>query len=175
VDNARTVAALLPPDSPLFLQHDEMRHMNSCASCRRMNKTAGELLAWSLRGLIASLPARPLYIWSDMFDPRHNGLDQYYYVEGSLKGSWEGLPREVTVVNWNGEHRRESLRWFSKRGNPQIVAGYYDPASHDGYRAAVTEVAATSGIRGVRGLMYTTWTNDYSQLEAYAKGAREKW
>jgi hypothetical protein len=175
VDNARTVAALLPPDSPLFLQHDEMRHMNSCASCRRMNKTAGELLAWSLRGLIASLPARPLYIWSDMFDPRHNGLDQYYYVEGSLKGSWEGLPREVTVVNWNGDHRRESLRWFSKRGNPQIVAGYYDPASHDGYRAAVTEVAATSGIRGVRGLMYTTWTNDYSQLENYAKGAREKW
>ena len=175
-ENARVVAALLPAGSPLFLQHDEMRHMNSCASCKRMNMTAGELLAWSLRGLIATLPPNRLYIWSDMFDPWHNARDHSYYVEGSLKGSWEGLPSSVTVMNWNGgEHRRASLEWFAGRGNPQVIAGYYDPAAHDGYRAARSELQAAMGIRGVRGLMYTTWTDDYSQLEAYAQGARAQW
>jgi hypothetical protein len=175
-ENARVAAALLPDGSPLFLQHDEMRHLNSCASCRRMNKTAGDLLAWSLRGLIPTLPPHRLYIWSDMFDPWHNARDHFYYVEGSLKGSWEGLPRSVTVMNWNGgEHRRASLEWFAGRGNPQVIAGYYDPAAHDGYRAARSELKAAMGIRGVSGLMYTTWVNDYSQLEAYAQGARAQW
>ncbi len=111
--NASKVVELLPVGSPLFLQHDEMRHMNSCASCRRMNMTAGQLLAWSLRGLITSLPQRPLYIWSDMFDPWHNAVSHYYYVEGDLHGSWEGLPRSATVMNWNGPRRRASLAWFA--------------------------------------------------------------
>jgi hypothetical protein len=174
-ENARVVAALLPAGSPLFLQHDEMRQMNSCASCKRLGKTAGELLAWSLRGLIASLPPHPLYIWSDMFDPWHNAHNHYYYVEGDLKGSWEGLPANVTVMNWNGDHRRASLEWFARRGNPQVIAGYYDPTSHDGYRAAREELAAANGIRGIKGVMYTTWADDYSQLEAYARGARTQW
>jgi hypothetical protein len=176
--NVQKVAALLPVDSPLFLQHDEMRHMNSCASCRRMNKTAGQLLAWSLQGLITSLaatvPARPLYIWSDMFDPWHNAHDHFYFVEGDLKGSWEGLPPSVTVMNWNG-HRRASLEWFAKRGNRQIIAGYYDPPGRDGGHSARLELAAADGIRGVEGLMYTTWGDDYSQLESYARGARAQW
>ena len=173
-DNARLVASLLPPGSPLFLQHDEMRHMNSCVSCKRMNKTPGELLAWSLRGLMASLPARPLYIWSDMFDPWHNAHDHFYYVEGDLRGSWEGLPKDVTVMNWNN-HRRASLEWFEQRGNAQIIAGYYDPPGHDGYRSARAELAAANGIRGIKGLMFTTWNDDYSQLEAFARGARAQW
>jgi hypothetical protein len=173
--NARKVAALMPPDSPLFLQHDEMRHMDSCESCRRMNKSPGELLAWSLRGLIASLPQRPLYIWSDMFDPWHNAVPHYYYVEGDLRGSWEGLPDSVTVMNWNGRRRRVSLQWFASRGNAQVIAGFYDPPDHDGAGAARTELFEANGIRGIKGLMYTTWRDDYSQLEAYAQAARRQW
>ena len=174
--NARTVSDLLPTDSPLFLQHDEMRHMNSCASCRRMQMSAGQLLAWSLRRLIPSLPSRSLYIWSDMFDPWHNAHDHYYYVEGDLAGSWKGLPQNVTVMNWNnGPHRRSSLEFFSKRGNPQVIAGYYDPPNRDGQHAAETELAAAKGIRGVAGVMYTTWGDDYSQLEPYARAARAQW
>jgi hypothetical protein len=173
--NARKVAALLPASSPLFLQHDEMRHMNSCASCKRMHMTPGQLLAWSLHGLIASLPARPLYIWNDMFDPWHNALSHFYYVEGDLRGSWEGLPTSVTVMNWNGPRRRASLAWFAKRGNAQVIAGYYDPPDHDGGRAARTELFEANSVRNVRGVMYTTWRDDYSQLESYAQGARSQW
>lgn len=175
VRNVRKVVGLLPEGSPLFLQHNEMRHMNSCASCRRMNKTAGELLAWSLRGLIASLPPGDLYIWSDMFDPWHNAVSHFYYVEGDLRGSWEGLPNSVTVMNWNGPRRRASLEWFASRGNRQVIAGYYDPADRDGARAARRELFEANGVRGVRGVMYTTWRDDYSQLESYARGARAQW
>jgi hypothetical protein len=175
VDDARKVRALMPSGSPMFLQHDEMRHMNSCESCRRMHKTAGELLAWSLQGLVASLPPARFYIWSDMFDPWHNALPHFYYVEGDLRGSWEGLPRSVTVMNWNAVHRRASLHWFAERGNPQVIAGYYDPTDRDGERAARTELFEANGIRGIRGVMYTTWRDDYSQLENYARGARAQW
>ncbi len=172
--NARAVEALLPADSPLFLQYDEMRQMNSCERCRAMHMTAGELLAWHLRGTVASLPSRRLYVWSDMFDPWHNAHDHYYYVEGDLKGSWEGLPRAVTVMNWNG-HRRASLEFFAARGNRQVIAGYYDPPGKDGWRAAREELAAANGIAGIAGAMYTTWQDDYSQLENYAQGARRQW
>jgi hypothetical protein len=173
--NAHKVATFLTERSPLFLQHDEMRHMNSCESCKRMHMTPGQLLAWSLHGLIACLPARPLYIWSDMFDPWHNSRPHFYYVEGDLRGSWEGLPASVTVMNWNGARRRASLAWFARRGNAQVIAGYYDPQDHDGARAARKELFEANGIRGVRGLMYTTWGDDYSQLENYAKGAQAQW
>jgi hypothetical protein len=173
--NAAKVSSLLPASSPLFLQHDEMRHMNSCASCQRMHMAPGQLLAWSLHGLIASLPHRPLYIWSDMFDPWHNARSHFYYVEGDLRGSWEGLPASVTVMNWNAPRRRASLAWFANRGNAQVIAGYYDPPDRDGSSAARTELFEANGVRGVRGLMYTTWRDDYSQLENYARSARRQW
>ncbi len=172
---ARKVAAMMPAGSPMFLQHDEIRQMNSCEACRRMHLRAGELLAWSLRGLVSSLPPVPLYIWSDMFDPWHNAVPHFYYVEGDLRGSWEGLPARVTVMNWNGARRRASLAWFANRGNRQVIAGYYDAADKNGERAARKELFEANGIDGVQGLMYTTWGNDYSQLESYARGARAQW
>jgi hypothetical protein len=174
-DNARRVASIFPPESPLFLQYDEMRHVNSCASCRAMGKTPGELLAWSVRRTIDSLPRRELYIWSDMFDPWHNAHDHFYFVEGNLEGSWKGLPRDAVVMNWNGAHLRASLEWFASLGNRQVIAGFYDSADHEGNRAARRELGMANGIRGIAGVMYTTWRDDYSQLESYARGARAQW
>ena len=42
-----------------------------------------------------------------------NAVSHFYYVEGDLRGSWEGLPSSVTVMNWNGPRRRASLEWFA--------------------------------------------------------------
>ena len=42
------------------------------------------------------------------------------------KGSWEGLPRDVIIANWNGGKAPESLKFFAGRGHPQLIAGYYD-------------------------------------------------
>jgi hypothetical protein len=107
-----------------------------------------------------------------MFDPNHNAHDVYYLVFGDLSGSWNGLTSDVRIMNWNLGNAA-SLKFFSDAGHEQIIAGYYD--SGDGATSATTELAAAQGISGVKGMMYTTWKNDFSQLEAYATGARAHW
>ena len=72
----------------------------SPAGARRAatRKTPGELLAANARRCVGDLAgggpegARSS-VWSDMFDPNHNAVDDYYLVNGTLAGSWEGLPR----------------------------------------------------------------------------------
>lgn len=181
-DNARQVAGLAPKGSGLMLSHDEMRHMDSCASCRAKNMSPGQLLAWSFQRTFDQLRQYgPLYVWSDMFDPYHNAHDRFYFVEGSVRGSWRGLPSEVTVMNWNLERLTPSLTWFSGDdprqpvAHRQVIAGFYDPPDHDGAGAAQREISRAIGIPGIVGMMYTTWTGDYSQLEAYAASARKGW
>lgn len=161
-----------------FLSYDELRQGNTCAACAARNTTAGALLADHLASTIDLIrkqqPNAPLYIWSDMFDPLHNAVDNYYLVKGTLAESWKGLPSDVVVMNWNlGANHSKSLAFFAGRGNPQIIAGYYD--SGDGAKSAQNELNGVRGTAGLLGLMYTTWRGDFSQLENYAKGAREAW
>ena len=40
---------------------------------------------------------------------------------------------------------------------------------------AKAEVTAAQGVPGVLGLMYTTWSNDYSQLQNFADAAQSAW
>ena len=173
-ENLDAVLAALPEATGFQFGYDEMRQVNSCASCQAMGMDAGALLAWhvgaSLELLESARPGATAYVWSDMFDPYHNAHAGYYLVEGDLAGSWEGLPADTVVLNWNLGNA-DSLAFFADRGNPQIIAGYYD--SGDGYTSAQTELAAGPGL--VRGMMYTTWVGDFDQLEAYAEGARAAW
>ena len=173
VANFAALHDLFPPGTGWFLQHDEMRHMNTCGACTARGLDAGALLADNVRsavGVIRALrPDAPLYVWSDMFDPHHNAHGDYYLVEGDVAGSWEGLPPELVLMNWNGGKRSESLTFFAGRGHRQLIAGYYD--SGDGAASAEAELATAQGTSGFQGLMYTTWRADYSQLEAYAAAA----
>ncbi len=181
--NGKAIKHILPPDGGILVAYDEIRQMNSCASCRAKKMTAGQLLAWSFEqstSIYKSIaPEMPLYTWSDMFDPYHNAHDHYFYVEGDLTGSWKGLASNVQIMNWNLDHLKESLTWFSgidsRQPIPhrQIIAGYYD--THDGSGAARQELTQAAGIPGVKGLMYTTWNDDYSQLQTFATAARAGW
>ncbi|MDP8979506.1 MAG: carbohydrate binding domain-containing protein, partial [Acidobacteriota bacterium] len=181
--NAQAVTAAVPASAGYFLQYDEMRHMNSCASCKAKGFTPGQLLAWHASqtiGLYQSLrPGAPIYVWSDMFDPYHNAHDNYYLVEGDIAGSWLGLPANVTIMNWNLGDLKNSLAWFSGRDprqpvpHAQIVAGYYD--SGDGAAAAAAELQQALGVPGVKGLMYTSWQDDYSQLKPFADAVKNNW
>jgi hypothetical protein len=183
VENSRSIAAIAPPRTGFFLMYDEMRQMNSCALCRSMHLSAGELLARHVSQTVAMYqslrPGADVYVWSDMFDPYANAHDHYFLVEGDLAGSWKGLPPSVMVMNWNLGHLKDSLEWFSggSRKQPvphrQIIAGYYD--SHDGDAAATAELRQARGIPGIDGLMYTTWVPDDSQLKAFADAAKRHW
>ncbi len=181
--NAQAIDSVLPPTGGYFLSYDEMRQMDSCGGCKAKNMTPGQLLAWhvqqSTQVYRAAGPNAPLYVWSDMFDPYHNAVNNYASVEGDLKGSWQGLPSDITIMNWNLGNLTNSLKWFAGKNSAQpvafkqIISGYYD--SGYGAGAARVELAAASGIPGVQGLMYTTWNMDYSQLQQFADSARANW
>src|SRR4051794_22832694 len=83
----------MPQGGGLLLQYDEIRQFNSCALCRAKGMTAGQLLGWnagqSARRYNTSMPNSPLYTWSDMFDPYHNG-DNLGNLTQSLACRWPG-------------------------------------------------------------------------------------
>jgi hypothetical protein len=141
-----------------------------------MGKTPGQLLAENVRKCVELVRAedagKPIYVWSDMFDPYHNAkkAGRYYLVKGDGPwfGSWEGLAKEVVLVNWNSDpaKRVASLRHFADRGHRQILAGYYDGpvgAIRDWLRDARKVPGSLAGA------MYTTWQNQYRDLEAFGR------
>jgi hypothetical protein len=181
--NAKVLQSIMPAGAGVLMNYDEIRQMNSCQLCKAKNMTPGPLLAWSVGQSIqiyqSVMPSSPLYIWSDMFDPYANAVQNYFYVEGDLSGSWAGVPANVTIMNWNLNNLKNSLAWFSGQNSsqpiahPQIIAGYYDGG--DGTAAATSELVQAAGVPDVAGLMYTTWYDDYSQLANFANAAKAGW
>ena len=82
-------------------------------------------------------------------------------------------------MNWDLDHLRDSLLWFSGTDtrqptqHAQIIAGYYDTGN--GAVAAQGELQAASGVPGILGFMYTTWNDDYSQLAGFANAVKSGW
>lgn len=153
-----------------MMSHDEIRVLNHCAACQARHLTPGQILAENVRECIAIArevaPEARLYVWSDMFDPHHNAVDRpYYLVNGPLGGSWEGLDPQIVPVAWYFEKRGESLPFFAGRGHQYLIAGYYDGAP----RQARAWLEAARGVPGCEGIMYTTWRNQYRDLEEFAK------
>ncbi len=163
-DEARLVKSAFG-SAGYMMSHDEIRCLNWDESCDHRHLDAGVILADNLRACTRLLGSSAAYTWSDMFDPFHNAHDNYYLVRGDLKGSWNELDKIVIVMNWNFEHRDESLKFFADRGNRQIIAGYYD-SDVNGIKPWL---ASADKVHGVVGVMYTTWANHYDDLEAFAK------
>ena len=153
-----------------MMSHDEIRVLNWCEACQKRHLTPGQILAANVAQCSAILreinPGGKIYVWSDMFDPNHNAVKgPYYLVNGDLRGSWEGLPKEVIVVPWYFGKRAESLAFFAGRGHRQIIAGYYDDKPE---RVKDWLDAARNVPNSVLGVMYTTWRTKYDDLEKFA-------
>jgi hypothetical protein len=152
-----------------MMSHDEIRVLNWCDACQARKLDAGALLADNVRTCIKILrevnPGGRIYVWSDMFDPNHNAHKDYYLVRGDLSGSWEGLDKDVIVLPWYFDKRKESLQWFANRGHQQIIAGYYDHRPEQ----IRDWLEAAKGLPGIRGVMYTTWQSKFGDLEKFAE------
>ena len=166
----RRVQDLFQPKT-YYLSQDEIRVANWCESCNREGRSAAQLLAENMQKCVATIrtvnPHSKLCVWSDMFDPHHNARNDFYLVNGDLTGSWEGLPRDMVVVNWNHGKAAESLKFFAGRGHEQVLSGFYD---HDPKRI-VAWLKQGGSLEGIKGAMYTTWRNDFSELETFAEAA----
>ncbi len=166
-DQVQRVQQLLQPKA-FFMSHDEMRVANWCVACQSRKLSPGELLADNVKRCVQIIrevnPTARIYVWSDMFDPNHNAHDNYYLVNGSWTGSWESLLSDVIVVNWYYKKRQKSLPWFANRGHQQILAGYYDNEKF----YTPQWLRDGQNIPGIIGVMYTTWRNNYDDLEGFA-------
>jgi hypothetical protein len=177
--NAAAVGRLFGSNSNFFFGYDEMRHMNSTPSAKALNLTPAQLLDRHFNQtyqLYRSInPDSTIYVWGDMFDPNMNATNNYYLVEGDLTGSWTGLPSDVVIMNWNTNQLKTSATWFATApyAHRQVIAGYYD--SGDGSASATNELAQVAGIPGIQGLMYTSWSHNYSQMANFASAARTNW
>jgi hypothetical protein len=154
-----------------YLMHqDEIRLAGWCELCSRPGTTTGQVLAQCTKRcteIIRKLdPNAEIVVWNDMFDPFHNAVDNYWLTRGTMKGSWEGVDKTVSIGNWNQGQRRPSLKFFAGRGHRQIIATYYDRG--DNWKNVVNAwLAAAEGIPNVDGIMYTTWSNNYDDLEEF--------
>jgi hypothetical protein len=167
-DQAERLQKLWQPKA-WMMSHDEIRVLNWCAACQQRHLDAGALLADNAKICVKILrdltPNNRIYVWNDMFDPAHNAHDNYYLVRGNLANSWAGLDKNVTIVNWHSGKAKVNIPWFAERGHQQVLAGYYDAPPE---RVKVW-LDAAKGVPGIEGIMYTTWKNDYTQLEKFAE------
>lgn len=163
-DQAKRMRELFAADG-YMMSHDEFRTFGWDESCRRSGKTVGQMLADNARYCAGLLKPARAYVWNDMFDPHHNAVaGPYYLVNGSWAGAWDGLDKDVVVVNWNYGERDASLKFFADRGHKQVIAGYYD-----GGQNTKKWLESAAKVEGVVGVMYTTWERDYAKMEAFAK------
>jgi hypothetical protein len=156
-----------------LMSHDELRVINQCALCQSKKMTPGQLLAWNVHQAAQIIreirPDAGIWVWNDMFDPQHNAVEHFFAVNGSLKGSWEGLDKDVGIVNWHGGLMGKNCQFFADLGLKQILSGYYD-GDEDG--SAITKwIENTKSVKGIVGAMYTTWENKYGALDVWAKKA----
>jgi len=150
-----------------MMSHDEFRMLGWCKACQDTHQTPGQMLADNVRRCRALLGSSPAYVWNDMFDPFHNAVEgPYYLVNGPWTGSWEGLSKDVVIVNWNHGERDKSLKFFADRGHRQIVATYYDDESMKQTRNWLGSAREQGSVIGY---MYTTWRGDYSKMEEFSK------
>ena len=150
-----------------FMSHDEIRVFNWCPACQARGLDAGQMLADNVRTCAGILrqanPGGRIYVWSDMFDPNHNAHANYYLARGDFTNSWKGLDNDIIIVPWYYDQRAASLQFFAGLGNRQLIAGYYDASP-----SLVTNwLNAARPYTGICGVMYTTWQNNYSNLEAF--------
>lgn len=166
-DEAARVRRLFQPRT-VMMMHDEIRALNWDESCRAWGRSPGAILARHMRECRRLLTGLEVLVWGDMFDPFQNAVRDAELVHGDLGGSWEGLSPDVGIVNWNARHAAQSARFFAGRGHPQVIAGYYD-GEPESIRARLD---AVRGVPGVFAVMYTTWRDDFGDLEAFARSVR---
>lgn len=152
-----------------FFQHDEIRNMNRDSACLSTNKSPAELLADNIN-LCSTLrtsvnPKGRSVIWSDMIDSLHNATNNYYLINGDLRGIWNLVDPKPVIMNWNGSLKKESSDKFEELGYKQIASAYYDVGNTSSLRAWRMVMETNDSYEGA---MYTTWNGDYRFLRAFS-------
>lgn len=153
-----------------LLSMDEVRAGGGCEACKERGMTMGEILGDSLTRQVRLIrrvnPKAEVLTWSDMLDPNHNAHGDYYLVDGDFTGSWKYVPKDLVIVCWYYNKRKESLKFFSSLGFKTLAGAYYDGDTLENPKGWLETLERTPGARGI---MYTTWQNKYDLLGAFGE------
>lgn len=164
---ARLLHELLTPKRYL-LSMDEVRAGGTDESCRRREISMAQILGSAITRqteiLRAVNPEAEIMVWSDMLDPNHNAVADYYLVEGDYSGSWQYIPNDLVIMCWYYARRQASLQHFSSLGFRTFAAAYYDGNDLSNPAGWLSALDQTPGAAGI---MYTTWENKYQLLAGF--------
>ncbi len=151
-----------------LLSMDEIRAGGSCQACKNrglsMAQILGECITEQTRMIREVNPDAEVLVWSDMFDPNHNAHADYYLVDGDFTGSWNYIPRDLVIMCWYYNKRKESLGFFSSLGFRTFAGAYYDA---DTLENPIGWLEVLDRTPGACGIMYTTWRNKYDLLAPF--------
>ncbi len=161
---ARLVHQYLAPRRYL-LSMDEIRAGGSDEACKRRGMSMAEILGDCFTRQYQMLkdvnPDAEILTWSDMLDRNHNAHGDYYLVDGDYTGSWDYIPKDMVIMCWYYQKRRDSLSFFSGLGFRTFAGAYYDGDTLDNPKGWLEALDQTPGAAGI---MYTTWQNKYGLL-----------
>jgi len=164
---ARLIHEHLAPDK-ILLSMDEIRAGGACQACKERNLTMAQILGDCVTQQVRIIrevnPEAKVFIWSDMFDPNHNAHADYFLVDGDFTESWKYIPKDLVIVCWYYNKRRESLGFFSSLGFRTLAGAYYDG---DTLENPIGWLEVLNETPGACGIMYTTWQNKYELLEGF--------
>ena len=124
----------------------------------------GDTTQWLVDQAHAVNPKAQVLVWSDMFDPNHNAVNKYFLVDGSLENTWKYMPKNMGIVCWYYDRRKESLSFFSGHGFKTIASAGPDSAALENPRGWLAVMDKTPGATGI---MYTTWSNDFKLVAPF--------
>lgn len=164
---AKLLAEHLHPKK-ILLSMDEVRMGGTCKACygRNMGELLGECITRQVQSLHKYSPGAKIYIWSDMLDPHHNAVKDYYLVRGDFTGSWNHVPKDMTIAVWGSEPREKNLKFFVDQGFETLCACYYDAPNLDEVKGWIK---MAEPLPKVRGFMYTPWTGKYDLVPEFGK------
>ena len=116
----------VPPEDVLHVARRDPRGRTGAEPARTAKLTPGELLADNVAPLRrdpqGGQPEGPKSSSGPTCSTRTTTRwTSYYLVNGTLDGSWEGLPTDVIIANWNGGKAAASLKFFAE---PRPPAGH---------------------------------------------------
>ena len=152
-----------------FMGHDEIRAFGWDSSDYKRKLSPRYILADNIKKCTEIIKkinsSSRIFMWSDMVDSLHNAVNNYYLINGDLRGIWNDIPKDIIITNWNLGKLDASMSFFEKLGFNQITSPYYDAGNSNGIKNSRIEMEKH---KNVLGSMYTTWNSDYRFLPQFA-------
>ncbi|MBR4752424.1 MAG: hypothetical protein IK077_11750 [Thermoguttaceae bacterium] len=208
-DSALVIQQTLQPKT-WFIAFDEVTVGATCETCAGSHLTTAQIFGKSvarqydiIRNTEGVDPNAEIVVWSDMFYTKHNALERYENVNGSLVDAVNYIPNDLIIACWYDDKDKsknksvseavdivsadvkEYLNFFSKRGFRTMAASYYDweeavsdmPADKTDANTQgwLDAIADSNGtINNNVGMIYTTWDNrNYAYLDPFGSALQQ--